>query len=90
MTMGSLKDNRSFIYAGRLKDSVDGSVLREWSAYFMGGATTNDYNQPFCAPDDWWKHLDGVVGDLLITARVDEVLADDMKAFADKIQVSIS
>ena len=54
----------------------------------MDDADTDNYNQPFCAPDNWWKDLTGIIGGLLITAGTDEVLVDDIKAFADKIQVS--
>ncbi len=56
----------------------------------MGGADTDSYNQPFRAPDGWWKDLNGAVQDLLITAGTDEVLVDDIKAFATKIEVCTS
>jgi len=69
------------------KDSIDASVLQKWSAYFMDGADTDNYNQPFRAPDSWWIDLNGAVRDVLITAGTDEVLVDDIKAFATKIEV---
>lgn len=71
----------------RFKDSIDASILQKWSAYFMDGADTDNYNQPFRAQDSWWKDLNGIVKDLLITAGTDEVMVDDIKGFADKIQV---
>lgn len=72
------------------KDSIDASVLRKWSAYFMDGADTDHYNQPFHAPGSWWIDLNGAVQDVLITAGTDEVLVDDIEAFAEKLKVCTS
>lgn len=56
----------------------------------MDGADTDNYNQPFRAPDSWWIDLNGAVRDVLITAGTDEVLVDDIRAFALKIEVRTS
>ena len=55
------------------KDSIDASVLRKRSAYFMRDADTDYYNQPFCAPASWWKDLNGTVQDVLITAGTEKL-----------------
>lgn len=71
-------------------DSIDGPILRKWSAFFMNSAQADNYNQPFRASDDWWRNLDSVLQDLLITAGTDEVLVDDIEAFAKRIEVGIT
>ena len=53
----------------------------------MGDADMDFYNQPFHAPGDWWIDLKGTVQDILITAGTDEVLVDDIEAFAGKLKV---
>ena len=53
----------------------------------MGDANMDPYNQPFHAPGDWWIDLNGTVQDILITAGTDEVLVDDIEAFAEKLKV---
>ncbi|KAL8787387.1 MAG: hypothetical protein Q9213_002270 [Squamulea squamosa] len=70
-------------------DSVNAPILQKWSAYFMNGAEADDYNQPFHTSDFWWKGLDGVVQQMLITAGTDEVLLDVVAAFAKRIEVRI-
>ena len=55
----------------------------------MGIAKPDEYNQPFPASPEWWKNINGVVSDLLITAGADEVLVDDIKAFAQTLQVTL-
>lgn len=55
----------------------------------MNGAEADNYNQPFHASDVWWKGLDGVVQQMLITAGTDEVLLDVIAAFAKRMEVRI-
>ena len=84
---GSFKTAASSYQRNRYKDSIDGSVLRKWSAYFMDDAAADNYNQPFRAPGSWWKELNSTVKDVIITAGADEVIVDDIQAFAEKLKV---
>ncbi len=68
-------------------DSINGAILRRWATYFMDGAPADNYNQPFLAPGDWWKGLNGVIQALLITAGTDEVLLDGIAEFVTTIKV---
>ena len=77
----------SYIKNGDI-DSVDASVLKKWSAYFMGSATPDEYNQPFRTSDSWWNDLPKIVPNVLITAGADEVLVDGIRLFAETIKVS--
>ncbi|CAL8580021.1 hypothetical protein XPA_005754 [Xanthoria parietina] len=67
-------------------DSINGAILRRWATYFMDGAPADNYNQPFLAPGDWWKGLNGVIQALLITAGTDEVLLDGIAEFVTTIK----
>lgn len=71
----------------RYKDSIDAPVLQKWSAYFMGAADPDNYNQPFLAAAGWWAGLNEVVQDVRVTAGTDEVLVDDISAFAEILKV---
>ncbi|KAL9014488.1 MAG: hypothetical protein Q9173_000868 [Seirophora scorigena] len=67
-------------------DSINGAILRKWSAYFLDdGTPTDNYNQPFLAPGDWWHDLKAVVRGLLVTAGTDEVLLDGIQKFAKTV-----
>ncbi|KAI4267811.1 MAG: hypothetical protein LQ337_008176, partial [Flavoplaca oasis] len=67
-------------------DSINGAVLQKWAAYFMDGARADNYNQPFLAADHWWRNLQGVVQELLVTVGTDEVLVDGIKGFTKTIE----
>ncbi|KAL9036700.1 MAG: hypothetical protein Q9180_004146 [Flavoplaca navasiana] len=67
-------------------DSINGAVLQKWAACFMNGARADNYNQPFLAADHWWRNLQGVVQELLITVGTDEVLVDGIKGFTKTIE----
>ena len=54
----------------------------------MGNVKPDEYNQLFLASSGWWKSINGVVSDLLITPGADEVLVDDITAFAQTLQVA--
>lgn len=84
---GGFDTSASSYSRNALKDSIDASVLQKWAGYFMGRAEVDGYNQPFCAPSKWWNELNDVVQSVLITAGTNEVLVDDIKAFADRIEV---
>lgn len=85
---GEFRTNATSYTRNAAKDSIDAPVLRKWSAYYMGGAKVDNYNQPFRAVAGWWKDLHGVVQNVIVTAGTDEVLLDDIQAFADTLKVS--
>ncbi|KAL9025068.1 MAG: hypothetical protein Q9196_006045 [Gyalolechia fulgens] len=69
-------------------DSINGATLRKWAACFMGGARADNYNQPFLAADYWWRGLQEVVHELLVTAGTDEVLVDGIEGFAKTVEAA--
>ncbi|KAL8941267.1 MAG: hypothetical protein Q9211_001889 [Gyalolechia sp. 1 TL-2023] len=69
-------------------DSINGATLRKWAACFMGGARADNYNQPFLAADYWWRGLQEVVHELLITAGTDEVLVDGIEGFVKTVEAA--
>ena len=84
---GSFDTSASSYISNQDLDSIDAPVLKKWSAYYMGSAEADEYNQPFIAEPSWWKDLPNVVQSILVTAGSYEVLLDDIKAFVEKIQV---
>lgn len=71
------------------KDLVSAAVVETWGEYFFGTAKPDEYNQPLLAASEWWKDIDSIVGDILITVGADEVEVDDVEAFATKLKVRI-
>lgn len=67
------------------KDCIGPESLGPWSRAFMGGAEPDNYNQPLRAPASWWEG--SKVGEVLIVAGADEVLIDQVKELAGKIEV---
>lgn len=72
-----------------LRDCINAPVLQKWSAYFMGDAKGDSYNQPFRAPSGWWKDIDSILQNLLITVGTHEVILDAVEAFAETIKVCL-
>lgn len=69
------------------KDTVSGLHLEQYAKYFMGDAKIDAYNQPFTAEKDWWKGIEKVATDIVITGGTEEVLIDGIKEFSDKLKV---
>ena len=69
-------------------DLLSGDFLSIYAEAFMGDAPVDAYNQPFTAENEWWKGLESVVEDMLITAGTQEILVDDIKDFVSRITVS--
>ena len=67
--------------ANRRKDSVDVTVLRKWSGYFIGVAKPDHYNEPFLAPTEWWLGVGDVAREWLVTAGGNECLIDEIEGF---------
>ena len=63
------------------------STLERWAAAFMGGASTDPYNQPLTAPSEWWQGLRA--DEVLIVAGADEVMIDAIRAFIKKFEVRL-
>ncbi|KAI9787019.1 MAG: hypothetical protein M1816_007772 [Peltula sp. TS41687] len=66
------------------KDMLTAKTLDRWAAAFMLGASTDPYNRPLTAPSEWWRGLK--VNDVLIVAGADEIMVDDIRAFAKKFE----
>jgi acetyl esterase/lipase len=69
----------------RYKDCLADSVLQYWGDQFMGEAKADPYNQPLTASSDWWSTL--TVDEILVVAGSDELLIDDIREFAKKLEV---
>ncbi|KAH0537355.1 hypothetical protein FGG08_005834 [Glutinoglossum americanum] len=68
------------------KDCLKDTVLQYWGDQFMGEAKADPYNQPLTASSDWWSAL--TVDEILIVAGRDELLIDDIREFAKKLEMS--
>lgn len=58
------------------KDLVSGYIGDLWRESFLGGRERDAYNEPLAAEDGWWRGLQGVVQECLVTGGADEILAD--------------
>ncbi|KAI9812883.1 MAG: hypothetical protein M1827_004401 [Pycnora praestabilis] len=77
-------DSADAIKRNANKDCTSYPALRKWSDAFMGSAPSDYYNQPHTAPGSWWEGLK--VSEVLILAGADELLVDDIKALAGRIE----
>ncbi|KAI9786493.1 MAG: hypothetical protein M1839_006953 [Geoglossum umbratile] len=72
--------------SNQYKDCLKDIVLRYWGDQFMGAAEVDPYNQPLTAPPNWWSTL--TVDEILVVAGRDELLVDDIREFAKKLEAS--
>jgi acetyl esterase/lipase len=66
----------------RFKDFMTGSTLTRWAAAYQGSAVPDAYNNPLVVAPEWWAGLQ--VRDVLIEAGSDEIMIDDIRAFAER------
>ena len=57
-----------------------------WSVSFLGGKERDAYNEPLSAEEGWWRGLDGVVTECLVTGGGDEVLADVVREVGRRLE----
>lgn len=68
-------------------DIIHRQNMSKWSALFLGDAPRDPYNEPLTAASEWW---DGVpVDEILIVAGAHDILVDDIKAMAIKLEVGL-
>ncbi|KAI5289182.1 hypothetical protein KEM54_004276 [Ascosphaera aggregata] len=65
------------------KDIVSPAALKQWSDSFLGGSTTDNYNEAINASADWWEGIQ--TKHLLICVGKDDVLFSGIDEFAHKI-----
>ncbi|KAI8965380.1 alpha/beta-hydrolase [Daldinia sp. FL1419] len=80
----SAKSSRS----NALRDVVSKEVLNKWGSYVLGGAALDEYNAPLAAQPTWWKDIQTVVHNILLTGGRNEVIFDDIQEFEGKIKES--
>jgi acetyl esterase/lipase len=73
----SFKDNE-------WKDILTPSVLKGWSASYLGGQVSDNWNEPDRAPAEWWQ--DAKTERILILAGSDEILLSPIEQFANKVK----
>lgn len=66
-------------------------TLNNWiGGYLKSPGDSDNWSEPLRADATWWKGLDRVLKEMLITVAKHEVFADDVKALVPKIQVNDS
>ena len=86
---GELRTTATSYKQKQFKDSVNATVFAKWAAYFLGNAELDGYNNPFQVSPEWWENLAGCVESVLVTAGGDEVCVDDIRKFADTLEVKV-
>jgi acetyl esterase/lipase len=66
----------------RYKDAIGKKTLDRWAKHFLGSAEADGYNQPLRAPSGWYQRLGDILTDVKILGGGDEVMIDDILAFA--------
>lgn len=69
------------------KDFLTAGSIGPWVAAFLSGAPTDPWNQPLMASPEWWEQLK--VDEVLINAGADEIMIDDIRAFAKRFKVRL-
>ena len=69
------------------KDITDFGITKYWGEIYLGTSKPDEYNQPLTASEAWWKGLDGVVKDILVTAGRDETPFDDIEQLTSVLKV---
>jgi acetyl esterase/lipase len=67
------------------KDCIKDNTLQYWGEQFLGKAKADPYNQPLTASSEWWSTLS--VDEILIVAGADEIMIEDIREFAKKLEV---
>lgn len=63
-------------------DPIFPSILDAWSSGYLGPQETgNPCSEPCKVPGGWWGGLPDIVGSVLVTAGIQEVMRDDLVAF---------
>ncbi|KAJ5126965.1 hypothetical protein N7448_007744 [Penicillium atrosanguineum] len=66
------------------KDILTSNVLNNWSASYLSGKVSDNWNEPDRAPAEWWQ--DAKTERILILAGGDEILLSPIEQFAKKIK----
>ena len=72
------------------KDVINATILEKWSAYYLGQAKPDHYNQPLSAPATWWEEVNDKVREMVILAGTDETPFSDTKKFAEVLKTMMS
>lgn len=72
------------------KDVTNATILEKWSAYYLGQAKSDHYNQPLSAPTTWWEGVNVKVQEMVIMAGTDETTFSDIEKFAEVLKPTMS
>ena len=72
------------------KDVTNATILKKWSAYYLGQAEPDNYNQPLSASGTWWEGVNDKVQEMVITAGTDETPFSDTEKFAEVLKATMS
>ncbi|MCJ1437904.1 hypothetical protein MMC27_007291 [Xylographa pallens] len=73
-------------YATDLQDPAPASTIKVWLANYLGNSATDRWNDPSKTDVAWWRGVENVVKQILITVAAHEMMAADTQAFAAKLK----
>ena len=75
-------------YTSDRQDPAPASTIKVWLRNYLGGSTTDRWNDPSKTDVAWWSEVDEAAKGILITVAVNEMMATDTQALAAKLKVS--
>lgn len=70
------------------QDPASAATISQWMSNYLGPNKPDAWNEPLSNDPKWWSGLDRVVEEMLIAVASVEMMAEDTRACATKIQVS--
>ena len=77
-------------YPSDRQDPAPRSTIKAWLGNYLGASPTDRWNDPAATDVAWWRGVDGVVRETLITVAAHEMMGPGTQAFAKKLDVSLS
>ncbi|MCJ1288699.1 hypothetical protein MMC34_000228 [Xylographa carneopallida] len=75
-------------YPSDRQDPAPRSTIKAWLGNYLGASPTDRWNDPAATDVAWWRGVDGVVRETLITVAAHEMMGPGTQAFAKKLDAA--
>ncbi|MCJ1281490.1 hypothetical protein MMC26_000810 [Xylographa opegraphella] len=75
-------------YPSDRQDPAPARTIRLWLGNYLGGGATDRWNDPSQTDTAWWRAVEGVVGEMLVTVAANEMMAPGTQAFARTLRAA--
>lgn len=84
-----LNTNNERFRTQEVQDPAPAETIRTWLSNLLGSSKPDAWNQPLDNEPTWWNGLGNAAKEVLITVASVEMMADDTRALAAKMKVSV-